>query len=276
MFNQHQDQAASLRRMMAPPEALLLTMVSVLNAERCTALICDLARTLSRQGSSTLVVHARPSQAQKLKYFAMDEDTIPALMDFAMGQVTGYKKSINSSDNLAVCRLLPAHKTAADYPQQAMHALNATFNQASKNAEIVMVNSVLSHQAPLPIAALNHSEIVIQMDQSAASITKAYQLIKSLHLSLGRRSFAVLICDADEASAKLAYKNIAKVARDYLQVELHFIGLIPQYTHAFQAAVQGKSVVDLFPGAAISLALNKLALKLGGMHAQPSGSLLSI
>jgi flagellar biosynthesis protein FlhG len=274
MYSPHQDQASGLRRIMSPAKPFVMTVLSVMKAGECERMIRDLAISLGRQGSAVLVIHARISHGEIANYFDMEDS--PSLMDFSTGRINKFKRSIHTSPGISISRLLPSNKSLCEYTKETIHSLNEKFIEVTKNEEIVIVNCSLTAQKDLPIAELNHSQIVIQMGQQAESITQAYQLIKTLHKKLNRQSFGILICDADDASGHLVFKNIAKVALDYLQIELHFVGLIPGNPYLNQGGIQRWLGADIFPSIPISNALNKFALTLGAMKAHHPSSMLSI
>jgi len=274
MFNRHQDQASSLRRIMEAPKPLVLTMLSVLNADRSTRMMRDFAVSLSRQGSEILVINAKSEPRLLAKYYEMKE--IPSLMDVAMGKTTHTKRSLPSTPGLSLANLFGEGKNNSHYDQNEMQTLNQQFQQLTKETEIILVDAHLTDQHSLPLAALNDSEIIIQLDQKAASITQAYQLIKVLIQQYPQQKFSILICDANDVQAKQVFQNLAHAALTFLQVKLNFFGIIPEEPKSSQAYAASRSVVDVFPSAAISLALNKIALKLGVSKTPYPSPMLSI
>jgi flagellar biosynthesis protein FlhG len=274
MFNRHHDQASNLRRMMAAPKPLVLTMLSVLNSDRSTRMMRDFAVSLSRQGSEILVVNAKSAPRRFASYYEIKE--IPCLMDFTLGKTIKSQRRLASTPGLSLTNLFAEGKNNSHYDQNEMNMLNQQFQHLTQETEIILVDAQLTEQQSLPLAALNQSEIIIQLDQKAASITQAYQLIKVLNQQQQQQNFSVLICDATEAQAQKVFQNLAQAALTFLQVKLNFFGIIPDEPKASLAYAPSRSVVDVFPSAAISLALNKIALKLGVSNAPYPSSMLSI
>jgi len=129
-----------------------------------------------------------------------------------------------------------------------------------------LVDATLNNEQLLPLKTLNNSEILIQLSRDPESIKNAYSLIKQICSQLGRRSFGIIVDDATESQAQVVFKNIAQVARRFMQIELEFFGEIPRDVHLNKAAKLGRSVVDAFPMAAASNALKQLAKRLDNKH----------
>ncbi|MBE7562890.1 MinD/ParA family protein [Acidithiobacillus sp. HP-6] len=104
-------------------------------------------------------------------------------------------------------------------------------------------------------------EVLVVLSNEPASITDAYALIKVLSRNHGVRRFKVLpnmVRDQREGDA--LFQRIAKVADGYLDVTLEQIGSIP-LDPALRAAVRSqKAVVEMYPDAPVSRALQDLAV----------------
>jgi MinD-like ATPase involved in chromosome partitioning or flagellar assembly len=157
-----------------------------------------------------------------------------------------------------------------------MNALNRNFMDVINAEEIVIIDAFKAVRNNLPIDAIDHSDIVIQMSWQAESITQAYRLIKTLNVNLNRRTFGILICDADELKSKLAFQNIAKAALDYLQVDLNLIVLFPEGSLQNRVAIQTKFNGEIRASETMSPGLNKIFSKLGAINALHPSSTLSI
>jgi flagellar biosynthesis protein FlhG len=117
-------------------------------------------------------------------------------------------------------------------------------------------------------------EVVVLAGGSATAITAAYARIKQLAGEFARREFHILVSSvASEAEARAIFGNIARVARRYLQVSLHFMGHIPPDDKLRHAARLRLPVVAAFPGAAASAGFRRLAQAISGWpRAEEDGS----
>jgi flagellar biosynthesis protein FlhG len=274
MLNPYQDQASGLRRVMTQAKPFVFTVFSVLKEAQSALMMRHLASSLSRQGLEVLLIDARPSQKKATSYFDSTED--PSLMDFSNGKIPQFKRSIHSVPGISISKLLPINKSLEDYSSADMNALNRNFMDVINAEEIVIIDAFKAVRNNLPIDAIDHSDIVIQMSWQAESITQAYRLIKTLNVNLNRRSFGILIFDADELKSKLAFQNIAKAALDYLQVDLNLIVLFPEGSLQNRVAIQTKFNGEIRSSENMSPGLNKFFSKLGALNALHPSSTLSI
>jgi flagellar biosynthesis protein FlhG len=68
--------------------------------------------------------------------------------------------------------------------------------------------------------------------------------------------------DANDAQAEVVFKNIAQVAKRFMQIELEFFGAIPADVHLGKAAKLGRPVIDAFPLTPASNAFKQIAQRL--------------
>ena len=288
-FNFQNDQAAGLRRIMAGPKPSIFSLLAanVLYTKQNTPyaiednqpkIISNLATSLHRLGAEVLVVHAGQQGDEATRQYGLKN--LPSIMDkvidnFANGtQLLEGRHGLNHQDleqhgafkhlaqGFSTARLIPQRTTINQYDDASVGLLNNHFIKLANKYEIVLVDTVLTEQLTLPLEMLNQSEIVIQLNQKPASIKNAYSLIKLLYSQLGRRSFSILIHDANELEAQNVFSNIAEVARRFMNIELKFIGFIPADDHLSHAAKLGRSVVEAYPMASASQAFKAMALKL--------------
>ena len=288
-LNFQNDQAAGLRRIMAGPKPRIFSLLAanVLYTKQNTPyaiednqpkIISNLATSLHRLGAEVLVVHAGQQGDEATRQYGLEN--LPSIMDkvidnFANGtQLLEGRHGLNHQDleqhgafkhlaqGFSTARLIPQRTTINQYDDASVGLLNNHFIKLASKYEIVLVDTVLTEQLTLPLEMLNQNEIVIQLNQKPASIKNAYSLIKLLYSQLGRRSFSILIHDANEPEAQNVFNNIAEVARRFMHIELEFIGFIPADDHLSHAAKLGRSVVEAYPMASASQAFKAMALKL--------------
>jgi flagellar biosynthesis protein FlhG len=136
---------------------------------------------------------------------------------------------------------------------------------------LVTGSSALSAQL-LPIERPRR-EVIVVLSSAATSITEAYALIKRMSSAEVCRRFHVLVNRVgSEAEALLIYRNMARVAQGYLDVELDFMGFIPADTAIESARVQGRSLLDGWPNSAAAAAFKKLVHAIARWSLPQSGS----
>ncbi len=258
------DQAAGLRRLMAEPKPRIVSILSASyianRASTQPRLITNLAASIRCHGSDVLIVHAAQDSDEATDTYELA--AVPALMDVAMGKTTLKHAIKSSSHGCYVARLLRRNLIHTPLEINASGHLNTLFNQIAREYEIVLVDALLNRNDVLPLQALNESEIIIELDVKPESIKQAYVLIKKICSQLGRRPFGIVVSDASEEQAQVVFRNIAQVARRFMQIELEFFGAIPTDNHLTRASRIGRAVIDAFPMAISAAAFKELAQRL--------------
>lgn len=258
MSKLHHDQAAGLRRIMAAPAPRIVSIISAAPNHDTSRLMTNLAASMHRQGSNTLVVHASKESSET--FYGINQLT--TLVDVAQQKSMLAKAILPSTHGFSIAKLTQKSQLETTLTEQLNQSLGLIFNQLAREHDIVLVDATLNKNNALPIECLNNGEILIQLTRQADSIKEAYVLIKKLYSQLGSRSFGIIVDDANEQQAEIVFNNISSVSKRYMQLDLAFFGAIPNDEYAHRASQLGRSVVDAFPLAVASTAFNKMALKL--------------
>ncbi len=113
--------------------------------------------------------------------------------------------------------------------------------------------------------------MVIVCDEPT-SITDAYALIKVLHTECGVKQFQVLANKVEhESQGQQIYGKLHRVAAQFLDVHLGYLGAIPRDGYLKRSLQQQRAVVERFPGSHSAKALRKLAMKVGATNRAASG-----
>ncbi|WP_036302220.1 MinD/ParA family ATP-binding protein [Methylotenera sp. L2L1] len=251
------DQAAGLRRIMAAPKPRVVSIISASSADQSRMMI-NLAASIRAQGSDVLIVHASKTTREA----SYEIDKTPALLEVAKTSTSLSVAIKNTKQEFAVAKLLPKNQVSTPLNSDAGQVLNQLFDELVLQYEIVLVDATLNNDDLLPLKTLNDSDILIQLTREPESIKDAYTLIKRICSQLGRRSFGIIVDDANEAQAEVVFNNIAQVAKRFMQIELEFFGAIPADVHLGKAAKLGRPVTDAFPLTPASNAFQQIAQRL--------------
>jgi len=257
------DQAAGLRRIMAAPKPRVVSVISASSADQSRMMI-NLAASIRAQGSDVLIMHAS-STTREASY---EVDKTPTLLEVAKTSASLSLAIKNTKQEFAVAKLLPKNQVSTPLNSKAGAALNKLFDELVVQYEIVLVDATLNSDDLLPLQTLNNSDILIQLTREPESIKDAYTLIKRICSQLGRRSFGIIVDDANDAQAEVVFNNIAQVAKRFMQIELEFFGAIPADVHLGRAAKLGRPIVDAFPLTPASNAFKQIALRLNSKGAR--------
>ncbi|MDP2153475.1 MAG: MotR [Methylotenera sp.] len=251
------DQAAGLRRIMATPKPRVVSIISASAADQSRMMI-NLAASIRAQGNDVLIVHAS-STTREASYEA---DKTPTLLEVAKTSASLSVAIKATKQELTVAKLLPKNQVSTPLNNDAGQVLNQLFDKLVLQYEIVLVDATLNSDDLLPLKTLNDSDILIQLTRDPESIKDAYTLIKRICSQLGRRSFGIIVDDANDAQAEVVFKNISQVAKRFMQIELEFFGAIPADVHLGKAAKLGRPVIDAFPLTPASNAFKQIAQRL--------------
>lgn len=259
---ENNDQAAGLRRIMAAPKPRIVTLLSASASPDQPRLLTNLADSICRQGGEVLIVHAS-TDSDEASY---DIEHLPALLDVANGQASLLNAIDNSGHGFYVAKMLQKDQIDLVHSDHINLELNNIFNELARQYEIVLVDATLSKAHLLPLDTLHQNEIIIQLTRQPESIKHAYTLIKQICSQLGRRSFGIIVDNASDAQAQIVFRNIAQVAKRFMQIELEFFGAIPADDDLSRAAKLGRSIIDAFPLAQASTAFKQIAQRLSYHH----------
>ncbi len=257
MHSMQHDQATGLRQIMTGHQPKIVSVLSAIPEQHKQRFIPNLAASLSQQDSDVLVVQTGIENKQ------YGVNALPALSDVANQRLSINQSVTNSKFGFLATKLRAHHLAASDTEDQA---LSQVFENLSSLFEVVLVDTHLDNQHQLPLALLNEHDIMIQLTCEPESIKEAYTLIKKVYSQVGRRSFGIIASSASDEEAAATFKNIAHVARNYLQVELEFMGAIPSDQHLNRAGKLGRAVVDAFPLTNAAKAFKALAQRLNYKH----------
>ncbi len=249
------DQAEGLRRMLAGAKPRIVTFLAATAQDEKGAMLVNLGASLARAGIDVLLVDAGSAAHGIAARLGVAGGA--TLLGVARQQCALDEVIKQVPQGFGVVSMLPAGGCGAEDADEARRLARA-FDILVKQTGTVIVDGEFDGDSfPLPVMA--NAEIVVQVSNSAASITAAYSLIKRLNLALGHRSFGILVINASEREAKVVYENMKQAASRYLALDLTSMGSVPADEHLQRAARLGRAVVDAFPQAGSSVAFRQLA-----------------
>ena len=243
--------------MLAGPKPRVVTFLSATPGDDKAAMLVNLGASLAQAGNDVLIVDAcqrEPGVARRLEMERHVSLMQVARQECALNQVVqhapqGFQVALLARDGVAP-------RTGSDEQRRLAKAFEV---MVKGQGGIVIVDGELNREGGFAVPMLADSEIVVQVSNSATSITNAYALIKRLAQEFGRRPFGILVTGATEAEAKVVYDNMASAASRYLAVTLSSMGSVPADEYLHRAARLGRAVVDAFPLAGASVAFRRLA-----------------
>lgn len=257
MANLRHDQAEGLRRMMAKPRPRVISLLSACPTSDQHQTMTNLAATLAAFGYKVLLLNANHGDMQEaLKAYGVNN--VPTLLSVTQGKHPLIEAIVSSELGFSFANLMSTKNLTEAMLKPHADRLNALLEGLAQRFDLILVNAVLAGNT-LPLPVLNQGEIMIQLNPQAHSVKEAYKLIKKQYSELGKRSFGVLVTGSHQQKAEEVFNGLAKVARQYLSVELDFMGAIPLDEHLRRADIIGRAIIEAFPKAAAAKAFKQLA-----------------
>ena len=251
------DQAEGLRRLLEVPKLKVYSFLSVLSDSEKNSMLINLSDCIARRGQKIILVDAKSSSSSIGAWLNVKSDH--TLLDVARQQRTMETVVREVNDGFSVAMVSKFQGGLHHLPSNCLRELSKTFDLALSRSDVALVDAEIDEQDCFQLASLDESELVIQLSTETETIKAAYALIKRLNNRLGRRTYDILVSDAEVEQAHLVFENLAHTASRYLAVQLRFFGFVPDDSYLKRATQMGRSVLDAFPRALSSIAFSSLA-----------------
>ncbi|MBB3225084.1 flagellar biosynthesis protein FlhG [Massilia umbonata] len=249
-----------------PPRPRIVTFLSATPQDDKGAMLVNLGASLARAGNDVVLVDACASAHGVASRLGVDNGA--SLLNVARQECALNEVIHEVPQGFNVVSMTRGEPRNG--PQEARRLAKA-FDVLAAQAGIVLVDGEFDGEA-FPVPVMASSEIVVQVSNSATSITNAYMMIKRLNHELGRRPFGIVVTGASEREARVVYDNMAQAASRYLAVNLVSMGSVPADEYLHRAARLGRAVVDAFPLAGASVAFRQLAGRFALAAPSPSSA----
>jgi flagellar biosynthesis protein FlhG len=265
------DQADGLRRLLARDFVRIVTVTSGCRKVGKTSVVVNLAAALTRAGRDVLIIDENADDAGhglRLGVTARYD-----LLDVMEGRRSLEEVIVTAPQGMTMLPAGRALRVLADTNDATRGHLVECFRKLASPADIVLVDAVRDDASRLLPLDLPSHEIGVVVSSDAASITKAYALIKRITQSHAKQRFHILMNRvASEAAARDIFCNLADVASRFLCVTLDFMGHIPADESLKQSNRLNRPVVDAFPMAPSAASYRRMAELLGTWPCQDDAS----
>lgn len=257
MDNFQFDQAEGLRRLLGEPRQRIYTFLSTLPHRNKNHVLFNLAASLSRSGSSVMLLDATCTH-EGVGHYHLQEYASASLAQVARHEYTVDDAFYRVPQGFDVVRM--ADSIGEIEKKDAFRNwLDLSFESAAVEADVVLIDARLDRDNGFSLTAMESSALILLVEDTERSIKDAYMLIKRMAGRFGRMPFGVLVSGSGENRSQAIFRNMAQTAAHYLGVQLYSMGYVPKDDHMARAASLGRSVVDAFPMALSSFAFRRIA-----------------
>ncbi|MGM0412921.1 MAG: MinD/ParA family protein [Pseudomonadota bacterium] len=257
------DQASGLRRLARQRPTRVVSVASGKGGVGKTSVTVNLAAALARHGNEVMI---------------MDADLGLANVDVLLGLNPEYNLAhvVSGERSLAEVvtttpggvRVVPAasgRQRMAELTTMQHAGIVRAFSDLSLELDFLLVDTAAGISDSVITFSKASQEVIVVVCDEPASITDAYALIKVLSQDHGVERVRVLANMAgDLEQGQRLYEKIARVTDRYLQVELDFMGVVPQDEALRRAIHQRRPVVDATPNSPSAQAFGHLVGKVDG------------
>ncbi len=254
------DQAAGLRRVVAPEPVRVVAVTSGKGGVGKTNVSVNLAMAWATLGKNVLLFDADLGLANVDVLLGLHpECNISHVLD---GSRTLEEVILDGPRGLKIVPASSGVRSMLDLDAMAHAGLIRAFSELTQRYDVLLVDTAAGIADDVTSFVCAAQEAIVVVCDEPASITDAYAMIKVLNRDHGQKRFRVLANMA--RSVREGYELFNKIARacdKFLDVSLDFMGSVP-FDESLRLAVQKqRAVVDAFPSSRAALAFKKLAQK---------------
>jgi flagellar biosynthesis protein FlhG len=103
--------------------------------------------------------------------------------------------------------------------------------------------------------------LVVVLCDEPASLTDAYALIKVLMRERNLRRFKVLVNKSQPGQGEALFKRLQRVTDRYLDVDLHYLGEVPEDRAVQKSVREQRTLLSAYPGSPAAHALRRIAVQ---------------
>jgi flagellar biosynthesis protein FlhG len=157
----------------------------------------------------------------------------------------------------------------ANLDNEQVKRLITKMSELEKMADIVIIDTGAGINPSVMEFLLSSPETILVTTPEPTSVTDSYALLKALSMADGfdnKNTKIRMIANKvlDEADGKNLYEKLSMVVNKFLNIDIEFLGVIPQDSCITKAIMKQKPVSIMYPNASASKHLERIASALAG------------
>ena len=254
------DQAEGLRQLLVRASLRVVTVIGASKGMGTTSVVVNLAAALARAGKQVLVLDENLSHDNVANVLALKPrfDLLNALRD----DMPWREIVLQTTSGISVMPVARAMQALPKLNESECERMLQSLTSATRRTDLVLVDATPDGQSVC--ASLSGEEpLLLVINATAEGVTLSYALLKQMAAQHGRKSFDLVVNKArNEEEARTVFENMAQVALRHLQIELTFLGHIPQDDNLNLATQLHHPLVEMYPATPAAIAFIELARKL--------------
>lgn len=254
------DQAEGLRRLLLRPSLRVVTVVGARPGLGATSVVVNLAAALASAGKNILVLDENLAQVNVANALGLKPryDLLNSVRD----DMAWRDIMLHTASGVHVLPVARAMQALPKLSEAERERLLENLTAASWGMEVVLIDATADGHSVC--ASLSGDEpLLLVLNATPEGITETYALLKQMVAQNGRRVFDLVVNKArNEDEARMVFDNMSQVAKRHMQVQLKYLGNIPQDENMNRATALHCPLVEFLPDSPAALALIELARNL--------------
>ena len=157
----------------------------------------------------------------------------------------------------------------ANFDKEQVKRLIYKMTELEKIADIVIIDTGAGINPSVMEFLISSPETILVTTPEPTSVTDSYALLKALIMTegfQGKNTTVKMIANrvSDAGEGKNLYEKLSMVVSNFLNINIEFLGVIPQDSYITKAIMKQKPVSIMYPNAAASKQFEAIAKKLSG------------
>ncbi len=223
-----------------------------------TSISVNLAAALRRQNRSVMLLDADLGLANVDVLLGLKPRF--NLSHVLKGDCTLEDVIVRGPDDILIVPASSGLQEMADLDSREHAGLINAFNELKSDIDILLVDTAAGINSSVLNFCQAAGEVLVVLSDEPASLTDSYGLIKVLASRHGVKKFHVLTNrDGNSADGFLLYQRLLDTTDRFLNIEINYLGSVPQDKYLHQANCRQKLVYELYPQCPSVHALNMVA-----------------
>jgi len=223
-----------------------------------TAVLANVAIALTRLGRSVLLLDQNGGRACAASRLGLSPGR--DLAEVIERDLPLDECLLQGPDGLQVLRGIEAFDLLGSLTPAAEEKLGRAFERLEPRLDYILVDAPAGEAIHTPSLSLASQEVIVMVSPHNESVTRAYALIQRLSWDLARRRFYILANGVRSVEqGDILFDNIARTARSLLNLQLEYLGCVPEDEALRKACRLRQPVSSLFPASAASIACGMIA-----------------